>query len=209
MLLMSTTAKTMRLFSVGMVYLMILPSLVLAQERPVESEPKLKIVVLDGEGSTNNIRAKTLREPVVLINDEKSRPVVNALVLFTLPDSGPSGSFPNGGKKILVYTNTQGRAKAKGLRPNNIPGEFQILVNASFQGLAATATINQANVLPTAEASRGPSKKLITILAIVGGATAAGFAVAASGNGGPAPPSSPPTPSTSIVAGTPTFEPPQ
>jgi hypothetical protein len=209
MLLMNSTTRAMLFLSIVMAYATILPCPILAQQGQVESEPKLRIVVLDGEGSINDVRAKTLREPVVLINDEKSRPVINALVLFTLPDNGPSGNFPNGGKRILVYTNGQGRAKAKGLRPNSVPGEFQILVNASFQGSAATATINQANVLPAAEVSRGPSKKLITILAIVGGATAAGFAVAASGNGGPAPASSPPTPATSIVAGTPTFEPPQ
>jgi len=209
MFLMSSTAKTMRFLSKLMVYVTVLPCPVLAQQGQIQSEPELRIVVLDGEGSINNVRTKTLREPIVLINDEKSRPVVNALVLFTLPDNGPSGTFPNGGKRILVYTDSQRRAKAKGLRPNNVPGEFQILVNATFQGLAATATINQANVLPAAEASKGPSKKLIAILAIVGGATAAGFAVAASGNGATAPAGPPPTPTTSIVAGTPTFGPPQ
>ena len=209
MILMSSTAKTMRFLSIVLVCATILPCPISAQQGQIESESKLRIVVLDGEGSINNVRTRTLREPVVLINDEKNRPVVNAMVLFTLPDNGPSGSFPNGGKRILVYTDSQGRAKAKGLRPNNVPGEFQIMVNTSFDGLAATATINQANVLPVAEASRGSSKKLITILAIVGGATAAGLAVAASGNGSPAPASPPPTPTTSIVAGTPTFEPPQ
>jgi hypothetical protein len=209
MLLMSSNAKTVRFLSIVMVYATILSCPISAQRGKIESEPKLRIVVLDGEGSINNVRTKTFREPVVLINDEKSRPVVNAMVLFTLPDNGPSGSFANGGKRILVYTDSQGRAKAKGLRPNNVPGEFQIMVNASSDGLAASATINQANVLSAAEPSRGPSKKLIAILAIVGGATAAGLAVAASGNGGPAPVSTPPTPTTSIVVGTPTFEPPQ
>src|SRR3954454_23638386 len=115
MLLMNSNAKTMGFLSIVMAYATILPCPIIAQQGQVESEPKQRVVVLDGEGSINNVRAKTLRGPVVLVNDEKSRPVVNALVLFTLPDNGPSGTFPNGGKRILVYTNGQGRAKAKGL----------------------------------------------------------------------------------------------
>jgi hypothetical protein len=78
MLRMSSTPKTMRFLSIVMVYATILPCPISGQQGQIESEPKLRIVVLDGEGSINNVRTKTLREPVVLINDEKSRPVVNA-----------------------------------------------------------------------------------------------------------------------------------
>jgi len=168
--------------------------------------PALKIVILDGDGAINNIRQRTAREPIVQVEDENHKPVGGAMVLFTLPDSGPGASFANGSKTLLTYTDDKGQVKAKGLKPNNIAGAFQLLVTATSNGLKASTVINQSNVMAAAAAAGGISAKLIAILAIAGGATAAGIVAAKSGgNNTPAPiPTPTPTPTATLTAGTPT-----
>jgi hypothetical protein len=179
----------------------------LAQEEQGVQPPSLKITVVVGQSAANNIRKRTAVEPVVLVSDERGGPVSGVMVLFTLPETGASGVFPDGSKRAIVYTSPEGRAAARGLKPNSIAGEFQIVVDASFHGLAAHTTIRQTNVLQ--ETAGGISSKLLVILAIAGGAAAAGVIAAGGGTNPSTNPSPPPTSSTSISAGTPTFGPPQ
>ncbi len=164
---------------------------------PAQQAPtKLNIVIVEGEGAINNIRQRTAREPIVQVEDENNRPVAGATVFFLLPESGPGGAFPNGARSLTVVTDSNGRAVAKGLRPNDEAGKFQIQVEASYQELTATTTINQANAVLTAAAAGGISGKLIAILAIAGGAIAGGVVAATSGgngNGGVTPQPRPPT----------------
>jgi hypothetical protein len=161
-------------------------------------------VIVEGEGAINNIRQRTAREPIVEVQDENNRPVAGATVVFLLPGSGPGGAFPDGARSLTVITGRDGRAAARGFRHNGEAGRFEIQVNVSYQELAATATIRQANAVLTA-AGGGVSGKLIAILAIAGGAAAAGIAVAATGggngNGGVTPP--PGTPPATVTPGVP------
>ena len=173
-----------------------------AQEKP--SGAQLRIVILEGEGAINNIRQRTAREPIVQVEDENRKPVAGAMVLFTLPDSGPSGVFPNGSKTLITYTDPKGQAKAKGLKPNSIAGTYQIAVNVTSQGLKASAVIGQTNLMTAAAAAAGGiSAKLIAILAIAGGAAAAGVIAATSGGGNNSPATPAPVPTATVTAGTP------
>ena len=175
-----------------------------AQEKPGGAQ--LRIVILEGEGAINNIRQRTAREPIVQVEDENRKPVAGAMVLFTLPDSGPGAVFPNGSRSLITYTDPKGQAKANGLKPNSIAGAYQITVNVTSQGLKASTVIGQTNVLAAAAAAGGISAKLIAILAIAGGAAAAGAIAATSGGGNsPATPVTPaPVPTATVTAGTPT-----
>ncbi len=173
--------------------------------------PKLKIVILEGEGAINNIRQRTAREPIVEVQDENNRPVAGAVVLFALPDRGASGVFANGQTSMTVLTDQQGRAVATGLRPNSVQGDFQIRVTASHEGRTGNTTINQVNSMMGAAAAGGVSGKTIAILLLVAGG-AAGGAIAATRGGGQAPP---PTPgpagprTVAIGVGSPTISPPR
>ena len=69
-------------------------------------------------------------------------------MLFALPVSGTSGEFPNGAKTLSVVTDRNGQAAARGLRTNDVPGQLQIYVTASFQGLRARALVNQMVRVP-------------------------------------------------------------
>jgi hypothetical protein len=140
--------------------------------------PMLNLVVLEGEGATNNIRQRTAREPIVQVQDENHKPVAGAIVVFTLPSNGAGGTFANGARTLSMVSDNQGQAVARGFRPNNSQGQFQIRVNASFQGQSAAASITQTNVAlaatGAAAAGVGISAKLIAVLAVVGAAAAGG-----------------------------------
>jgi hypothetical protein len=189
------------------VLLCIQPAFTAPAQQPAPT--KLKLTIVEGEGAINNIRERTAREPIVQVTDENDRPVAGATVYFLLPDSGPTAVFPDGTNSLRVLTDNQGRAVAKGLKANAEAGKYQMRVEASYQNVTASTTINQANAVLTAGAAAGGgiSGKAIALIAIIGGAAAAGVAVAASGgngNGGstPAPPPPGPTPTT-VTAGAP------
>lgn len=175
------------------------------QAQPVPT--KLNILIVEGEGAINNVRQRTAREPIIQVEDENRRPVAGVAILFMLPDSGPSGVFEGGGRTMATKTDSAGRAVAKGLRVNQVQGKFQIQVQATFEGVTASATIAQVNAVLTAGAvGGGISGKMIAILAAVGGAAAVGAVVATRGGSSPtAPPSNP----TTISPGAPTVGGPQ
>lgn len=129
--------------------------------------PKLTIVILEGQGAVNNVRQRTAHEPIVAIRDKDNRPVAGASVTFLLPESGPSGVFPNGSHITTTVSDEKGQAAGLGLRPNRVAGGFQIRVTASHQGQTASASISQTNV--GSPPSRVPGK-LIAVAALAGGA---------------------------------------
>jgi hypothetical protein len=148
---------------------------------------QLNLVIVEGDGAINNIRQRTAREPIVQVEDENHRPVAGAVVAFTLPSQGASGVFANGSHTLTAITDQQGRAIARGLRPNNVQGQYQIHVTASHNGQTASTNITQSNAIVAgaagAGAAAGISGKLIAVLAIAA-AAAAGGALYATHSGG-------------------------
>ena len=186
-------------------------SLLLALWVPATAQvaPMLNLVVLEGEGATNNIRQRTAREPVVQVQDENHKPVAGAIVVFTLPSNGAGGTFANGARTLSMVSDNQGQAVARGFRPNGLKGQFQIRVSATFQGLAAAIAITQTNVaLAAAGGASAGSGKLIAVLVAVGAAAAAGGAYYATHNGNGTPAAITPT-ATTIAAGTSSVGPPR
>jgi hypothetical protein len=184
---------------------------------PAAQINRLRIVVLQGEGAINLIDQPSARDLAVEVRDEDDRPVAGAVVVFALPERGASGTFANGASSVTITTDSQGRARATGLRPNGVQGEVPIRVSVSFQGLTASEIIHQTNALSVVRESGtgGGSGRWITMLAIIGGAAAGGVVAATrssgsqTGNsitGGAAGP--PPRGATSISAGAPRVGPP-
>lgn len=166
--------------------LMALPAIPCAAAQ--DAPGKLSLVVIDGEGAINNIKQRTAREPVVQVEDENHRPIAGAAVVFTLPSQGATGTFPGGGHSLTVMSDDQGRAIARGLRPNNVQGQYQIRVTASKNGQSANANINQSNALVAgaagAAAAGGISGKLIAVIAVAAAAAAGGAIYATHNSGG-------------------------
>ena len=175
------------------------------------STGKLHIVIVEGEGAINNVRQRVAREPIVQVEDENRKPIAGAAVTFLLPQQGPGATFANGGRSTTLLTDTNGRAVARGLRPNNVNGEYQIRVTASHQGQTASAVISQANALAVAGAAAGAgigiSAKLLAIVAVAAAATAGGVVAATRSDSTGAGSSGPPA--TTITPGTPTVGGPQ
>jgi hypothetical protein len=171
--------------AIGLILMLglILPEVVRSAPLETMSPAQLNLVIVEGEGAINNVRQRTAREPIVQVEDENHKPIAGAVVLFILPDSGPSGVFSNGSRSLQVVTDSSGRVAAKGLRTNNLSGKYQIRVEASYQGMNAVTVITQANAVLTTAAG-GVSAKLIAILAGIGGAAVAGAVIATrNGNG--------------------------
>jgi len=173
----------------------------------------LRIVIIEGDGAINNVRQRVNREPVVQVEDENRKPIAGAVVVFFLPDQGPSGTFVNGSKTLTVTTDNQGQAAARGIKFNNQTGQLQIRVTASFQGLTASAIITQTNAAGGGGGGAGggglsTGAKILIAVAILGGAAGAGVFVAtrSSGtsggtSGGSTPPAIVITPGTPTVGG--------
>jgi len=178
-------------------WLLAAASLMIAQQQPAE----LQILVIGGEGSINNVKQRTAREPIVEVRDRNNRPVAGAVVLFEAPRNGASGTFLGGSSSLRVTTDAQGRAVGRNFRPNTNSGNFQIEVSATFQGLTAATAIhmtNTAGAVPNVVKAAGHGK-LIAIVVAAGAVAAAGGAYAATHTGGNGTPAAPPT---TITAGT-------
>lgn len=171
----------------------------------------LRIEVMEGEGSINNVREMTMRSPVVRVVDAAGKPVAGATVSFTTPAMGASAIFVDGGNQASVTTDDKGVARIQGMRPNNVVGAFEIRVTASSGGNRTAARISQTNAAPAAKTSGGSNKGVLigVLLAVAGGVGAAvalsgGGSSGSSGNPG-TPPVTPPTTPVTITAGTPGF----
>lgn len=167
------------------------------------AKPRLQILVIGGEGSINNVKQRTAREPVVEVQDENNRPVAGAIVIFKVPNYGASGTFSNGSKMITVTTDQLGRAKAS-FTPDQVAGDLQMEVTASSAGRTASTVIHMQNV----KAAAAITGKAVAIIAAVAGAAAVGVVAATRGGGStPAPVTPVPTSPTTITAGTGTVGP--
>jgi len=142
--------------------------------------PKLNIVLISGEGAINNIKSRTARETIVEVRDENNKPIAGAAVVFLLPDSGPGLISSNGSRMISTMTDANGRAAARGLKPNGQSGQYNIQVRANFQQSFGQLAVSQSNIVAAGAAISGLTAALI----VVGAAAAAGTAYAVTRNSG-------------------------
>ena len=140
---------------------------------------ELKLRALEGDNVINSIRLGRSVAPVVEVRDENDLPVEGAAVVFTVPDSGPGGTFPGGAHSFTISTNAQGQATCP-FRANSEVGKFKVTVVATSGSRTGQIALTQANsaggyvgrVVP-----RKPLYKKWYFWAIIGGAAAAGLAV--------------------------------
>jgi hypothetical protein len=184
-----------KLLSICQAFILLLPVRILpGQTTPLPEA--LNIVVVEGEGAVNNIAQRIAHNPTVRVEDESHKPLTGAVVVFTLPTEGATGEFLNGSKSLTVATDSEGVAKAQGMKLNPVGGKMPIHVSASYRGLSTRTTIMQLIEVPpgTKIKSGGGNGKLIAILAVIGAAAGGGAAYAAtrkSGGSTAAPPAGP------------------
>ena len=168
---------------------------------------RLNLVVVEGDGVINNIKQRTARDTIVQVEDENHKPIAGAAVVFLLPADGPGGSFAGGAKTAALVTDGNGQAVMPKFEPNQVNGQFQIRVNASFQGRQGSVVVHQSVAGPGAGAASsaahaGISGKTIAIIVAVAAAGAVGAAVGLRGGSStPATPTPPVTPPTGSISG--------
>ena len=124
--IMGAAGGAMRNLCVLLAGLLALPMPPVAAQEPTH---KLNLVIVEGDGAINNLRQRTVREPIVQVEDENHKPVAGASVVFLLPSRGAGGTFGNGTHSLTVVTDQQGRAIARGFEPNTVKGQYQIQVS--------------------------------------------------------------------------------
>ena len=72
----------------GWLALLLTTNTVVCEAAGIALPATLRIVIVEGQGATNNIRQRTAREPVVEVVDENNRPVSGASVTLTCFNSG-------------------------------------------------------------------------------------------------------------------------
>jgi hypothetical protein len=170
----------------------------------------ISIVVVEGEGASNNVRSRANRQMVVRLEDDSHRPVAGAAVNFFLPNQGPGGTFMNGTSSLTTTTDSRGRAYAGGIQFNQQAGPMEVRVAASYAGQTASAVIKQTNVVgpivsgsPAKTGGGGMSTATkIIIIAVIAGGAAAGAILATRGGSSSTPAAV--TPTATITAGAPT-----
>lgn len=160
----------MNLLRIGMVFSAVLP---LTAQVPPPFAAGIHVTVKEGDGALNNIKASRAWEPVVIVSDNDGRPMAGVQVMFLVPDVGASATFPASGNVLVVTTKQDGLAIARGMKPNNVSGPFEIRVSASYQGQTARAVLRQTNASPGASIARSrKGGKTALVLALIGGAGA-------------------------------------
>ncbi len=160
----------------------------------------IKITILQGEGSLNNIRKKMAQSPAVEVKDESGRAVEGATVVFSLPFAGASGKFTSGDRTFTTKTDAQGKAMAGPFTPNEIEGRLNINVTATAGEKKASIVIPQSNTLAGGMGNDGGRSfpRWLIGLGVTGGATTA-LLIARRGGGSSTPAPVPPSPTTITI----------
>lgn len=141
--------------------------------------PELRIRVLEGGNIINSLSMGQSIAPVIEVRDQNDLPVEGATILFSLPESGPGGTFPGGSATYTVRSNAQGQATCP-FRANGLTGRFKIKVAATAGTRSGETSITQTNSSGAYSGRFVPARpfyKKWYFWAIVGGAAAAGLTV--------------------------------
>ena len=130
-----------------------------------EGDARYQLVVVRGEDAQNNIKKGRATKAVVEVRDRNRKPVAGIAVLFTLPDSGPSGVFVSGSTSTTVTTDSLGQA-AVTYKPNNVPGQFNL--KASAKGAENDVNAKQNNSAGTTAALSTTAIVVLVVAAAVG-----------------------------------------
>jgi hypothetical protein len=163
-----------------------------ASQLPVEQS--LKVLVLAGNGESNDLERRLMAPLVVEVLDRNERAVEGAEVIFRFPISGPSATFPGGKTSVTVRTNGTGQAAALNWMANGQTGTFQVHVNASYGNQVGEATLSMTNATRVNEEKQAKAAKGESLwshrwfkIAVIGGAALAvglGVYFATRGGGG-------------------------
>lgn len=151
------------------------PTAPVPQSAALASGPLL-VGVLDGDKAVNSLPLLQSTAPVIEVRDRNDFPVEGATVVFTLPESGPGGTFAGQtGNTFTTRSDSHGQATCPAIVPRTA-GRFQIRVVATLGDRKGQAVISQTNsnlVTTGGELPAHPWYKRKLVWAAAGAAVAA------------------------------------
>ncbi len=91
----------------------------------------LELHAVQSDGSGVPAGSSASKGFAVQVTDTAGASVGEAVVVFRLPDSGPTGTFADGSHSAVAYTDMNGRAEVSGIQWGETPGSAAIRVTAT------------------------------------------------------------------------------
>jgi hypothetical protein len=122
--------------------------------------PDPYIMATSGSGQTSTVSTPFAEAFTVNVVNTSGQPVSGALVTFTAPASGASGTFAGGLTSVVVATDASGTATAPAFTANGVTGSYNVIASTPGAAVSANFAItNQAalSVSNSVATSGGPS----------------------------------------------------
>lgn len=100
----------------------------------------LQLAVTEGDGLEVKAGSRSFGGVSVVVTDGMGNPIPAAKVTFRLPESGPSGLFPNGKRSEDQVSDAQGKASTWGIQWGTQPGDCRVSITAQSAGTSAGTT---------------------------------------------------------------------
>ncbi len=145
-----------------------------------ENPEKYEIAIVSGANLVNSVKRRVATEPIVEVHDRNKKPVGGVILTFTLPNTGPGGTFSATGSNIAsVTTGANGQAAMPAFQANNIAGSYNVTVSGSVNGQQISTTIPVQNKAVPFAHSTGLK---VLIVAAAAGATIGAIAAVTGGS---------------------------
>jgi hypothetical protein len=131
-----------------------------AQTTLPPSDTVLQVRLQESDNATLPVNSTSSKGYTVQVLDATGAPVVGAAVALRLPDEGPSGTFSDGNKASVAYTDSKGVVRFQHIHWNGSAGTALVRVTVVKGAVHAGALIQQSLVVipnGTALASAKPA----------------------------------------------------
>ncbi|MBS1828971.1 MAG: hypothetical protein JST93_26950 [Acidobacteria bacterium] len=100
----------------------------------------LQLTVTEGDGLEVKAGSRSFGGVSIVVSDGMGNPVPAAKVTFRLPESGPSGLFPNGKRFEDQVSDATGKASTWGIQWGPVLGDCRVSILAQASGASAGTT---------------------------------------------------------------------
>jgi hypothetical protein len=141
-----------------------------AQDTSPDTSEKYEIQIVRSANLVNSVKRRVATEPIVEVHDRNKKPVGGIILTFTLPQTGPGGTFTATGSNIAtVTTGADGQATMPPFQSNSQNGSYNITVSGSANGVTFSTVIPVSN--GGVAFAHSTALKLIIVGAVAAGIT--------------------------------------
>jgi hypothetical protein len=134
--------------------------LVVSGPLPAQTAQEMQLKLADSDGTTVKTGSRSAKGFAIQVTDNAGGAMADVAVVLHMPDSGPSGTFGDGSRASVSYTDQTGLARFSGIQWNDMAGSFTIRVTATKGNVHAGMLFDAA--LAASDAARPPAGSLLT-----------------------------------------------